>query len=161
MPKISGNDIPSYADHQGHVTNARDEVFEVNPTHDVDGKENDGLTVEDMPEPLETGQATDPGDVTLTDAKRDELGIRPEAADSGEALAPEDDEDNDSKRDDVARPTHDRLAGPTETEKQGQRSRASQGQGTPDGRNAQGGASSAGNSSKGSSTQRDKSTGKN
>lgn len=42
MPKISSPGIPSSAGMTGHVVNARDEVYEVDPSRNVDGSRVDG-----------------------------------------------------------------------------------------------------------------------
>lgn len=46
MPKISSTGEPSYAGHEGVVTNAVGEQFDVNPTVDLDGERKDGYTSE-------------------------------------------------------------------------------------------------------------------
>lgn len=42
MPKISSTGEPSYAGHEGTVTNAVGEQFEVDPTRELDGERKDG-----------------------------------------------------------------------------------------------------------------------
>lgn len=42
MPKISNTGEPSYEGHQGVVTNAVGEQFEVDPTRELDGERKDG-----------------------------------------------------------------------------------------------------------------------
>ncbi len=42
MPKISSTGDPSYAGHEGTVTNAVGEQFEVDPTRELDGERKDG-----------------------------------------------------------------------------------------------------------------------
>lgn len=71
MPKISGSDIPSYAGHAGHVTNAVGVQFEVDPTRDLNGDDTDGLKVEPVGEPNEELVNTS-GPITLKDADTEE-----------------------------------------------------------------------------------------
>lgn len=51
MPKNNGVTV-TYAGHAGVVTNAVDEQFELDPTRDLEGKDNEGLVRgDDLPDP--------------------------------------------------------------------------------------------------------------
>lgn len=47
MPKINGSSIPSYEGHEGVVENAHGQLFNVDPTKDLDGRDTDGNKTDD------------------------------------------------------------------------------------------------------------------
>lgn len=73
MPKISNTGEPSYAGHEGVVTNAVGEQFDVNPTVDLDGERKEGFTSEPVDESFEPTPAPGlGGPVTEIDEETDE-----------------------------------------------------------------------------------------
>ena len=98
MPKIASNGNPSYEGHEGVVTNAVGEQFEVNPHFDLEGNEAPDLVVEE-PGTLDEEPLTSTGD------------IRPsgylDTDENGEATAPRRTTDPQADdRDDTLDPTN-------------------------------------------------------
>jgi hypothetical protein len=88
MPKISSTGEPSYAGHEGTVTNAVGEQFDVNPTVDLDGERKDGFTSQPVDEEFEPTPAPGVGgDITAIDEE-----------DGSEVDNRDDDSDDDGKR---------------------------------------------------------------
>lgn len=72
MPKISSTGEPSYEGHQGVVTNAVGEQFDVDPTRDLDGERKDGYTDEPVGDFEQSSPPGLSGPITQIDEENDE-----------------------------------------------------------------------------------------
>lgn len=72
MPKISSTGEPSYEGHQGVVTNAVGEQFEVDPTRDLNGERKDGYTDEPVGDFEQSSPPGLSGPITQIDEENDE-----------------------------------------------------------------------------------------
>lgn len=83
MPKISSTGEPSYAGHEGVVTNAVGEQFEVDPTRELDGERTDGYTNEPIGELEQSSPPGVGGDVAPVEDDGDSEDDRAERDEQG------------------------------------------------------------------------------
>lgn len=72
MPKINANGNATYDGHQGVVTNAVGEQFEVNPSRDLDGERPEGYTEEPVGDFEQSSPPGVSGNVTAIDENTNE-----------------------------------------------------------------------------------------